>query len=142
MRRDPDRHPVERWRLLSLLEGRRLSTHLDCYRLSDRRLPQRRVRQLHRHALRAGHPAVLSPLIRSRGSALAAVALALGLGLALSACRRTPDQHLQRASEAIYEKNPQLALREYRLALDEIERDTSVAGQQVRAKALRGAADI
>jgi tetratricopeptide (TPR) repeat protein len=141
MRRDPDRHPVERWRLLSLLEVRRLSTHFDCYRLSDRRLPQRRVRQLPRHPLRAGHPAVLSPLSGSRGSALAAVALTLGLGLILSACRRTPDQHLQRAREAIYEKNPQLALREYRLALDEIERDTSAAAQQVRAKALRGAAD-
>jgi tetratricopeptide (TPR) repeat protein len=59
----------------------------------------------------------------------------------LGACRKTPEQHLDRAREAIYEKDPSRALREYRLALDAIEHDTSPAAAIIRARALRGAAD-
>jgi tetratricopeptide (TPR) repeat protein len=62
--------------------------------------------------------------------------------LALSAgCSRSAEEHLVLARDAVYAKRPQTALREYRLALDAVEKDTSPSGLALRASALRGAAD-
>ncbi len=46
------------------------------------------------------------------------------------------------ARDADFEQRPQTALREYRLALDAAGKDSSPAAVAVRARALRGAADI
>ncbi len=64
------------------------------------------------------------------------------LFLALNGCRKSADEYLQRAHEAAYRKDPQRALREYRLALDAVDRLDTTGAQAVRARALRGAADI
>jgi TolA-binding protein len=66
-----------------------------------------------------------------------------GLLLALLAlgCSRSPEEHLVAARDAVYDKRPQTALREYRLALDQVEKDNSASGLALRAAALRGAAD-
>jgi tetratricopeptide (TPR) repeat protein len=45
------------------------------------------------------------------------------------------------ARDAVFVHRPQTALREYRLALDAVEKDTSPAGAALRASALRGAGD-
>jgi len=57
------------------------------------------------------------------------------------ACSRSPEEHLVAARDAVFEHRPQTALREYRLALDAVEKDNSPAGMALRATALRGAAD-
>ncbi len=62
--------------------------------------------------------------------------------LLLCACRK--DQtltHLENAKNARYEKNPDLALVEYKAALDTLERNSSPQTAVYRARALRGAAD-
>jgi tetratricopeptide (TPR) repeat protein len=64
------------------------------------------------------------------------------LAASLAACSRSPEEHLVAARDAVFAQRPQTALREYRLALDGLERDGSPAGLALRAKALRGAADI
>ncbi len=56
-------------------------------------------------------------------------------------CGRSPEEHLVAARDAVFEHRPQTALREYRLALDAVEKDTSPSAVAVRATALRGAAD-
>jgi tetratricopeptide (TPR) repeat protein len=56
-------------------------------------------------------------------------------------CSRSAEEHLVLARDAVYVHRPQTALREYRLALDALEKDNSPAGQALRATALRGAAD-
>jgi len=68
-------------------------------------------------------------------------ALLLGL-LSLAGCRKEDAPlHLERARTALYELHPDVALTEFRAALDLLERDTSVQAGIYRARALRGAAD-
>lgn len=69
----------------------------------------------------------------------ATVALAVGL---LPGCKKRPQDHLQDARMAIFEKDPSRALKEYRLALDVLEQDDSPEAQVMRARALKGAADV
>jgi len=66
----------------------------------------------------------------------------LVLAIALPACHKTADNYLQRADEAAYRKDPQRALREYRLALDSLDRADTPGAQAIRARALRATADI
>ncbi|HVE85174.1 MAG TPA: tetratricopeptide repeat protein [Myxococcales bacterium] len=68
--------------------------------------------------------------------------LAAAAALALCACKDTPADHFQKAKDAIYEKDPQGALKHYRAALDLLERDESPEAGLMRARALRGAADV
>ncbi|MGO9829418.1 MAG: tetratricopeptide repeat protein [Myxococcaceae bacterium] len=67
--------------------------------------------------------------------------LLVGAALAVGGCSRSPEEHLVAARDAVFEHRPQTALREYRLALDAVEKESSPAGTAVRAAALRGAAD-
>jgi len=66
--------------------------------------------------------------------------LCLGV-LCLIGCSRSAEDHLVAARDATFEHRPQTALREYRLALDAVEKQSSPAALAVRAAALRGAAD-
>jgi tetratricopeptide (TPR) repeat protein len=62
--------------------------------------------------------------------------------LALAACQRDDaPAHLERARTALFEQRPEVALAEYRAALDLLDRDPSVQAGVYRARALRGAAD-
>jgi tetratricopeptide (TPR) repeat protein len=67
--------------------------------------------------------------------------LLLAVAALACACSRPPEEHLEAARDAVYNHRPQAALREYRLALDQVEKDNSPAGLALRAAALRGAAD-
>ena len=68
--------------------------------------------------------------------------LALALALAGAACKKTDaPEHLEKAKTALFQRNPDLALLEFKAALDLLERDTSPQAQVNRARALRGAAD-
>jgi tetratricopeptide (TPR) repeat protein len=64
--------------------------------------------------------------------------------LSFNACRReSPQEHLDRAKSAMFEQKPTVALSEYKLALDALDRDESSSANPVyRARALRGAADV
>jgi Tetratricopeptide repeat len=63
--------------------------------------------------------------------------------VAVAACRKEDAPlHLERAKAALFENKPDLALSEYKLALDLLERDPSVQAPVYRARALRGAADV
>jgi tetratricopeptide (TPR) repeat protein len=71
--------------------------------------------------------------------------LLLVLALALApGCRREggATEHIQRARDAIFEKRPDEALVEYRKALDAVRMDESGPAQVLRARALKGAADV
>lgn len=61
--------------------------------------------------------------------------------LGLSGCEDAQD-HIHRARALTYEKKPELALKQYRLALDIIERDESPEAKVLQARALKGAADV
>jgi tetratricopeptide (TPR) repeat protein len=61
---------------------------------------------------------------------------------ALAGCRDTAADHMQRARDAIFEKNPDEALVEYRKAFDLLRRDDSAPALVLRARALKGAADV
>ncbi|MDY7226171.1 tetratricopeptide repeat protein [Hyalangium rubrum] len=63
------------------------------------------------------------------------------LGL-LAGCRETPADHLQRARDAVFEKRPDEALVEYRKAFDQLRRDETAQALVLRARALKGAADV
>jgi tetratricopeptide (TPR) repeat protein len=64
------------------------------------------------------------------------------LGLLLAGCRKDDaPAHLERAKAALFENKPDVALAEYKLALDLLERDDSPQAPVYRARALRGAAD-
>jgi tetratricopeptide (TPR) repeat protein len=76
---------------------------------------------------------------RTPGRALLVVAAACGLWA--QGCKPTAADHLQRAKDALYEKDPHRALRHYREALDLLEKDDSPESMLMRARALRGAAD-
>lgn len=60
---------------------------------------------------------------------------------ALGGCGSKPQEHLKGARDALFEKKPEEALREYRLALEELAKDDSAEAQVYRARALRGIAD-
>ncbi len=63
--------------------------------------------------------------------------LLLGAG-----CKKADaPEHLEKAKTALFVRNADLALLEFKAALDLLERDTSPQAQVYRARALRGAAD-
>ncbi|MFN0061847.1 MAG: tetratricopeptide repeat protein [Myxococcaceae bacterium] len=68
---------------------------------------------------------------------LAPVFCALAL---LPACQRGPEERITRAKDAIFDRKPLQALKEYRLALDTLDADNSRRGQKLRAEALLGSA--
>jgi len=60
----------------------------------------------------------------------------------LAGCRKDDaPAHLERARTALFEQKADVALAEYKLTLDLLERDSSAQAQVYRARALRGAAD-
>jgi tetratricopeptide (TPR) repeat protein len=73
---------------------------------------------------------------------LAAPALSLLAVLGLWGCQMSPSERVHRAKDAVYDKKPSLALRQYRLALDGLEHDDSPSANVLRAKALRGTGDV
>ncbi|MHB8875395.1 MAG: tetratricopeptide repeat protein [Myxococcaceae bacterium] len=70
------------------------------------------------------------------------LALLVALSLLAGGCKKDAADHLRAAKDQVFEKHPEEGLREYRLALDSLERDTSAESQVYRARALRGAADV
>jgi tetratricopeptide (TPR) repeat protein len=69
--------------------------------------------------------------------------LAVAALVAISAaCSRSAPEHIAAARELVYERKPQAALREYRLALDRVEKSDGPEAARIRATALRGAADV
>lgn len=72
----------------------------------------------------------------SRGLFLVFVA-----ALCVAGCE-DPAERIRRAQGLVFEKDPERALKEYRLALDQIERDDSAEAKVLQARALKGAADI
>ncbi len=62
--------------------------------------------------------------------------------LAITGCREDANERIRRARNAVFEKEPDRALKEYRLALDIIERDDSAEARVLQARALKGAADV
>lgn len=69
--------------------------------------------------------------------------LGLALLVGLGGCRKDDaPAHLERARTAQFQQKPEVAISEYKLALDLLERDASPQGNLYRARALRGAADL
>lgn len=69
------------------------------------------------------------------------LAVALSV-VCLAACKKEDaPAHLDRAKAALFDQKPEIALAEYKQALDLLERDTSPQQPVYRARALRGAAD-
>ncbi|WNG43301.1 tetratricopeptide repeat protein [Archangium minus] len=68
--------------------------------------------------------------------------LLLALALAPGCSRDGATDHMQRARDSIFEKRPDEALVEYRKALDALRRDDSAQAQVLKARALKGAADV
>lgn len=64
------------------------------------------------------------------------------LALALAGCKETPTSHIADAKRYLFEAHPDDALREYRKALDLLGKDDSAEAQVLRARALRGSADV
>lgn len=80
---------------------------------------------------------------------LVAVAVVVGLiaGGSLGGCGSDGQDRILRAREAVYAKKPDQALKEYRLALDIVERqlerdEDAPALKSLQARALKGAADV
>jgi tetratricopeptide (TPR) repeat protein len=73
----------------------------------------------------------------SRGAALF-----VAVALLSSGCRDSPVDLMRKAKMSVYEKDPRAALQHYRAALDLIERDASPEAPVLKARALRGAADV
>jgi tetratricopeptide (TPR) repeat protein len=62
--------------------------------------------------------------------------------VALAACHKEDaPAHLERAKAALFEQKADIALAEYKLALDLLQRDSTAESLVYRARALRGAAD-
>ena len=70
------------------------------------------------------------------------VLLLLTLALAPGCTRDGATDHMQLARDAIFDKRPEEALVEYRKALDALRRDDSPQAQVLKARALKGAADV
>lgn len=68
--------------------------------------------------------------------------LALALVLAPGCRRESATDHMQLARDAIFEKRPDEALVEYRKALDALRMDDSPQAAVIKARALKGAADV
>ncbi|MBL8919565.1 MAG: tetratricopeptide repeat protein [Myxococcaceae bacterium] len=69
--------------------------------------------------------------------------VALVAALVLCACKRNDaPTHLEAARSALYAQKPEVALSEFKLALDTLERQQGPEVTLYRARALRGAADI
>lgn len=69
--------------------------------------------------------------------------LPLAALVALGACLKDDaPTHLERARNAQFLQKPDVAIAEYKLALDLLERDTTPQSNLYRARALRGAADL
>lgn len=62
--------------------------------------------------------------------------------LSLFACHDNADEHMKRARDAIFEKDPNRALHEYKVAIDRLERDDPPEAKVLKARALKGAADV
>jgi tetratricopeptide (TPR) repeat protein len=75
--------------------------------------------------------------MRSAAQALLLLPLAL-----CAACWTDAPRRLARAKEALFDKDPPRALKEYRLAVDALESDNSPEAAVLRARALKGAADV
>ncbi|MFT3840442.1 MAG: tetratricopeptide repeat protein [Myxococcaceae bacterium] len=76
-------------------------------------------------------------------SLLGAGALLAASTLALAGCDKGgAPAHLEKARAALYNKHPQEALSEYKMALDALDKDESKEAPLYRARALRGAADV
>jgi len=59
-----------------------------------------------------------------------------------SGCKKSAEDHLRGANEALYQKDAHRALDEFQRALESIERSGSGDARGLRARALRGAADV
>jgi tetratricopeptide (TPR) repeat protein len=59
-----------------------------------------------------------------------------------TSCSRSGPEHIAAARELVYARKPQAALREYRLAIDAVEKSDGPEAARLRATALRGAADV
>lgn len=70
------------------------------------------------------------------------VAAVVVVGVVGSGCQPDAVERIRRARTAVYEKDPERALREYRLALDLIEREDAGEARVLQARALKGAADV
>ena len=68
--------------------------------------------------------------------------LLLALALAPGCARDGAPEHMQRARDAIFEKRPDEALVEYRKALDTLRLEDSTQAPVLKARALKGAADV
>jgi tetratricopeptide (TPR) repeat protein len=79
------------------------------------------------------------------GRALRLFALGLAVG-GLGGCQSDAPERIRKARAAVFEKKPEQALKEYRLALDAIERaierQNSAEARVLQARALKGAADV
>jgi tetratricopeptide (TPR) repeat protein len=62
--------------------------------------------------------------------------------LLVAGCKPSIQEHFRLAKDAVFEKRPEEALRQYRLALDLIERSGAPEAEVLKARALRGAADV
>src|SRR5262249_15547143 len=91
--------------------------------------------------LSSGRPEEGSAQHPARGALSRAVLGGLLLIL-LAGCHRTANEHLARARDLVYARQPQAALREYRQALDVVEKSEGPEATRLRAAALRGAADV
>lgn len=67
---------------------------------------------------------------------------ALLLALLLPGCKPDAQEHIRRAKDAVFEKRPREALANYLAALNQLARDDSPEAQVLRARVLRGAADL
>jgi tetratricopeptide (TPR) repeat protein len=76
-----------------------------------------------------------------RGLSRWACVLAVG-ALFVTGCRDKPVDHMQRARDATFEKRPDEALVEYRKAYEMLLRDETPEALVMRARALKGAADV
>lgn len=71
------------------------------------------------------------------------VALISLAALTLCACQKDDaPAHLEKARAALFEEKPDVALAEFKVALDRLDRDTAPQANLYRARALRGAADL
>ncbi len=85
--------------------------------------------------------------MRAAGFVLLAVVAGLAAGVALGGCGADANDRIRRARAAVYEKKPDHALKEYRLALDLVERELeqredAAEAKALQARALKGAADV